>query len=129
MHICTQERNSYCIQKIILISFFLSHVQYSSVLLATINQNLIATPEKQLNSAFKACFHTQKFDSSSDLKMNLGILPISLLFDCRVATYCHSILNKTCLLKLSFEIINSKFLYTRANSTIFCPDNFKMQFA
>ena len=26
--------------------------------------------------------------------MNLGILPISLLFDYRAATYCHSIMNK-----------------------------------
>ena len=60
-----------------------------SVLLATINQILITTLGKQLNWAIKACFHRQKFESSSDLKMNLGILPISLLFDCRAATYCH----------------------------------------
>ena len=81
-------------KKIILNAFVLSHVQYSSALLATINQNLITTLEKQLNWAIKACFHRQKFDSSSDLKMNLGILPISLLFDYRAATYCHSIMNK-----------------------------------
>ena len=81
-------------KKIILNAFVLSHVQYSSVLLATINQNLITTLEKQLNWAIKACFHRQKFDSSSDLKMNLGMLPISLLFDYRAATYCHSIMNK-----------------------------------
>ena len=81
-------------KKIILNAFVLSHVQYSSVLLATINQNLITTLGKQLNWAIKACFHRQKFDSSSDLKMNLGILPISLLFDYRAATYCHSIMNK-----------------------------------
>ena len=94
MHICTQEHNSHCIQKIILNSFVLSHVQYSSALIATINQNLITTLEKQLNWAFKACFHRQKFDSSSDLKMNLGILPISLLFDYKAATYCYCIMNK-----------------------------------
>ena len=79
--------------KIILNSFVLNHVQYCSVLPATMNQNLITTLEKQLNWAIKACFHRQKFDSS-DLKMILGILPISLLFDCRAATYCHSIMNK-----------------------------------
>ena len=91
MHICTQEHNSHFIQKIY---FELSHVQYSSVLLATINQNLITTLEKQLNWAIKACFHRQKFDSSSDLKINFGVLPVSLLFDYRSATYCHSIMNK-----------------------------------
>ena len=80
-------------KKIILNAFVLSHVQYSSVLLATINQNRINTLEKQSNWAIKACFHRQKFDSSSDLKMNLGILPISLLFDYWAATYCHSIMN------------------------------------
>ena len=81
-------------KKIILNSFVLSHVQYSSVLFATINQNLITTLEKQLNWAIKACFQRQKFDSSSDLKMNLGLLPISLFFDYRAATYCHSITKK-----------------------------------
>ena len=80
--------------KIILNSFGLSHIQYSSVLLETINQNLISTLEKQLNWAIKAGFHRQKFDSSSDLKMNIAILPISLLFDYVAATYCHSIVNK-----------------------------------
>ena len=56
----------------------------------------------------------KNFDSSSDLKINLGILPISLLFDCRAATYSHSIMNKNevCLLKLSFKITNSKFFNT-----------------
>ena len=114
-------------KKPILNSFVLSHVQYSSVLPATINQNLITTLEKQLNWAIKACFHRQKFDSSSDLKMKLGILPISLLFDYRAATYCHGIMNKkeTCLLKLSFEITNRKFLYTRANSKKFLPRQFQ----
>ena len=81
-------------KKFFLNSFVLSHVQYSPVLLETINQNLITTLEKQLNWAIKACFHRQKFDSSSDLKMKLGILPISLLFDYRAATYCHGIMNK-----------------------------------
>ena len=76
-------------KKNILNSFVLSQVRYSSVLLATINQILITTLGKQLNWAIKACFHRQKFESSSDLKMNLRILPISLLFDCRAATYCH----------------------------------------
>ena len=81
-------------KKLILNSFVLSHVQHSSVLLATINQNLITTLEKQLNWAIKARFHTQKFDSSSDLKMKLGILPISLPFDYRANTYIHDIMKK-----------------------------------
>ena len=66
---------------IILNSFVLSHVQHFSLLLSTVIQNLITPLEKQLNWAIKACFQRQKFDSSSDLKMDLGILPISLLFD------------------------------------------------
>ena len=80
MHICTQEHSSHCIHKTYFELFGLSHVQYSSVLLATMNQNLIITLEKQLNWAIKACFHRQKFDSSSDLKMKLGILPVSFFF-------------------------------------------------
>ena len=39
----------------------------------------------------QSLFSQTKFESS---KMNLGILPISLLFDYRAATYCHSIMNK-----------------------------------
>ena len=92
MHLCTQEHNSHCKQKIILKSFVLNHVQNSCVLLANINQNLKKTLEKQLNWATKACFHRQEFDSSSDLKMNIGMLPISLLFEYRAATYSHSIM-------------------------------------
>ena len=95
MHICTQEHSSHCIQKKIIVnSFVLSLVQCSSVLLATINQNITTTLEKQLNLAIKASFHRQKFGSSSDLKMNIGILPISLVFDYRAATYCDNITNK-----------------------------------
>ena len=73
--------------------FVLSRVNFS-LLLATINQTRITTLEKQLNWAIKACFHRHKFDSSSDPKLNLGILPISLLFDFRAAPYCHSIMYK-----------------------------------
>ena len=104
MHICTQEHNSHFIEKIVLNSFAVSHIQFSSVLLANINQNLIKTLEKQLNWAIKICFRRQKFDSSSDIKISLGILLISLLFDCRAATYCHSIMKtkEACLLKFSF---------------------------
>ena len=97
MHIWIPECNalcSHCIQKTISNSFVLIHVQYPSVLLATLNQNLIKTLKKRLNWSIKFCFHRQKFDSSSDLKMNLDILPNSLLFGWRAATYCHSIMNK-----------------------------------
>ena len=81
-------------KKTILNSFVRNHVKYFSLLLATINENLITTLENQMKWAIKACFHRQKFDSSSDLKMNLRILPISLLFGYRAATYCHGIMNK-----------------------------------
>ena len=82
MHICSQKHNSRCIQKTILNSFVLSHVQYYSVLLPTINLNFITTLEKQLNWAIKSCFHRQKFDSSSDLEMNL----VYYLFCCFLLT-------------------------------------------
>ena len=96
MHKCTQEHNSHCTnntKKIILNSFVFSHVQYSSVLVATINQNLITPLEKQLSWAIED-FFTEKFDSSSDLKKNLDLLPISLLFTYRAATCCHGIIKK-----------------------------------
>ena len=82
MHICSQIHNPRCIQKTILNSFVLSHVQYYSVLLPTINRNLITTLEKQLNWAIKSCFHRQKFDLSSDLEMNL----VYYLFRCFLVT-------------------------------------------
>ena len=94
MDICTQEHDSHCIQKkIILSSFVLNHVQYSSLLLATSNQNLNDT-RKVVKLGHQKLFSQTKFDSSSNLKIKLGILPISLSFECRAATYCHSIIKK-----------------------------------
>ena len=108
-------------KKFILNSFVLSHVQYSPVLLATINQSLITTLEKQLKWAIKACFHRQKFDSSSDLKMNFGLLPISLLFDYRTATYCHGIMNKKkpAFSSSALKLPNASFYIHKRSQKIF----------
>ena len=114
-------------KKVILNYFVLSHVQYSSVLLATMNQNLVTALKKQLNWAIRTCFQRQKFDSFSDLKINLGMLPISLLFDCRAATYCHSIMNrkKPTFSCSALKLPTPSFYIHERN---ICPDNFKIQF-
>ena len=85
-------------------------------------KKIITTLEKQLNWAIKPTFfHRQKFDSSSDLKINHCILLISLLFDCGTATYLHSIMNKKkpAFPSSAFEISNSKFFIHERTQKIF----------
>ena len=47
----------------------ISHLQYSSVILNGISQNLISTLEKQLNWGIKACFNGHEMDSAQDLRI------------------------------------------------------------
>ena len=56
----------------------LSHLHYPAILLQGISQNLLTTLEKQLSWGVKACFNSQKQDSSCDLKINYNILPTRL---------------------------------------------------
>ena len=84
-----------------------------------------------MNMAIKECFQRKKIDSCFDLKINVGILNISLLFEYKAATNCHYILNdnKAAILNYSaFELTNSKILHTGANSNHFLPKKFQKQF-
>ena len=103
MHICTQERNCHCIQKIVLNSIcsqscsilFCITSRYQSKS-ATINQSLISTLEKQLNCALKAWFHRQKLTHPQILRWTLVNYLVRCFLIARplTVTYCHSIMNK-----------------------------------
>ena len=45
------------------------YMHYSATIIQSINQNLVLTPDRQLNGAVKASFFRKKFDSSRDLKL------------------------------------------------------------
>ena len=59
----------------------ISHLQYSSVILNGISQNLISTLEKQLNWRIKACFNGHKMDSAQDLRIKNGIITVRQTLD------------------------------------------------
>ena len=63
-----------------------SQLQYSSVLLNGIVQNLKTTLEKQLNWGIKAIFYN-KFDSSSDLNIEHKVLSVQSLLDLKMNCY------------------------------------------
>ena len=65
----------------------ISHLHYPSVLLNGITENLLATLEKQLNWAIKACFSRSKFDHSSDLKIYYNILPVRVFLQYKSVVY------------------------------------------
>ena len=69
----------------------LSLPEYSAVILVAIDQTLIKTLEKQLNWAVNACFYKREFDSSAEVKAKYGILPITVILDNRISTYCKQI--------------------------------------
>ena len=59
----------------------ISHLQYSDVLLSTVDNRLIVSLEKQLSWVVEACYHPSKFESSTDIKLEQKVLPVRLLLD------------------------------------------------
>ena len=68
----------FSIKILLMNALILSHLHYSSVVIQGISKNLTVSLEKQLSWAVKSCFNRKKFDSSADLKLKFGILPIKL---------------------------------------------------
>ena len=75
------------IRILLLNALVVSQLQYSSVLLNGIAQNLKTTLEKQLNCGIKAIFYKNKFDSSSDIKIEHKILSLQSLLDLKMNCY------------------------------------------
>ena len=75
------------IRILLLNALVVSQLQYSSVLLNGIAQNLKTTLEKQLNCGIKAIFYKNKFDSSSDLKIEHKVLSLQSLLDLKMNCY------------------------------------------
>ena len=75
------------IRILLLNALVVSQLQYSSVLLNGIAQNLNTTLEIQLNWGIKAIFHKNKFESSSDLKIEHKILSVQSLLDLKRNCY------------------------------------------
>ena len=66
---------------IIMNALVLSNLRYSSIILNSITQTLVASLDQQLNWAIKSCFNRRKFDSSRDLKVQYRVLPIRYFLD------------------------------------------------
>ena len=75
------------IRLMLLNALVISHLQYSSILLNGISQNLLSTLEKQINWGVKACFNRLKRDSAQDLRIQYAILPVRSLLDIKAAGY------------------------------------------
>ena len=75
------------IRLIIMNAHVLSHLHYSSIILNSITQNLVASLDQQLNWAIKSCFNQRKFDSSRDLKIQYRVLPIRYYLDFKLLYY------------------------------------------
>ena len=75
------------IRILLLNALVVSQLQYSSVLLNGTAQNLKTTLEKQLNWGRKAIFYKNKFESSSDLKIDYKILSVQSLLDLKMNCY------------------------------------------
>ena len=96
----------------------LSQIQHPVILLNGISQNLITSLEKQLSWAVKACFNSNKSDSSSDLKIKNSI-PIKLLLKYRSVTYFWKYQNSLIpAFKTSLKLPNANFRYLPRSRTV-----------
>ena len=75
------------IRILVLNALVVSQLQYSSVLLNGIAQNVKTTIEKQLNWRLKAFFHRNKFESASDLKIEHKIVSVQSLLGLKMNCY------------------------------------------
>ena len=66
---------------LLLKAIIVSHIHYPAVLLSGISSSLLISLKKQLSWAVKICFNRRKYDHSSDLKFDHGILPVKFLLD------------------------------------------------
>ena len=62
-------------------AIIVTHIHYPAVLLSGISSSLLISLEKQLSWGVKICFNRRKYDRSSDLKFDHGILPVKFLLD------------------------------------------------
>ena len=75
------------IKKRILLLVVITHLHYLAILLSSLTSNLLKLLQKQLSWAIKTCCDRRKFDSSSDLKLQYNVLPVSLYLDWKIV--CH----------------------------------------
>ena len=72
---------------LIMHALVISHLHYPAILLSGISANLMISLEKQLSWAVKTCCDCAKYDSSSDLKLEHNILPVTMFLDYKIL--CH----------------------------------------
>ena len=75
------------IKKRILLLVVITHLHYLAILLSSLTSNLLKLLQKQLSWTIKTCCDRRKFDSSSDLKLQYNVLPVSLYLDWKIV--CH----------------------------------------
>ena len=71
----------------ILLLVVITHLHYLAILLSSLTSNLLILLQKQLRWAIKTCCDRRKFDSSSDLKLQYNVLPVSLYLNWKIV--CH----------------------------------------
>ena len=71
----------------ILLLVVITHLHYLAILLSSLTSNLLKLLQKQLSRAIKTCCDRRKFDSSSDLKLQYRVHPVSLYLDWKIV--CH----------------------------------------
>ena len=76
--------------------FVISHLRYLLLLTQSIDKNLVISLEKQLNWAIRACYSSNRMDSTKDLKMKHSILPVENFIKLKRTTYMWKLRN--CLL-------------------------------
>ena len=97
-------------------AIIVSHIHYPAVLLSGISSSLLISLEKQLSWAVKICFNRRKYDRSSDLKFDHGILPVKFLLDQIAICFLWRILHNQKPAYFSIPYPTNSFCINRRNS-------------
>ena len=92
--ICTlRNRIPTFLMKKVLNAFAISHLNYSLLLIQSIDKNLLISLEKQLNWAIRACYSRNRMHSTKDLKIKHSFLPVEYLIKLKRTTYMWKLRN------------------------------------
>ena len=83
LNITVDQKNTLPVKtkQLLMNALVIGHLHYPAIRLSGISPNLTISLEKQLSWAIRTCFDCANFYSSSDLKINYNVLPVTMFLD------------------------------------------------
>ena len=113
---------------LIMNALVISHLHYPAILLSGISANLVISLEKLLNWAVKTCCDHAKYDSSSDLKLKLNILPVTMFLDYKILCHFWKIQHRILPAYNNIEYDNHQIDISKRNKKLDFGDRYNGQY-